>query len=158
MGGTEVVQSYLHRIGIKDIAIVHNEMIMQAKWDRQYDNWTTAKAANQSLQLFLENHNQLLSKKSHQFLLETLKGTKTGQKSIRGRLPKKTVVAHKTGMSGKNNQGLTGALNDIGIVFLSENSYFYISFLLSDSRETDETNQKLIAEITKLAWDHFKQD
>ncbi|EAY26257.1 class A beta-lactamase, subclass A2 [Microscilla marina] len=156
IGGTKVVESYVHKIGVKDIAIVHNEIVMQAKWKHQYENWTTANAANQVLQLFFENNDNLLSTKSYNFLLDVLKGTKTGKKSIRGLLPKDAVVAHKTGHSGKNKQGLTGAVNDIGIVFLPDNSYFYVSVLVSNSLESDATNQKIIADIAKLTWDYFK--
>lgn len=155
VGGPEVVQSYLHQIGIKDIAIVYNELLMQSDWSHQYQNWTTAHATNQLLQLFFENRSQLLSTENHQFLLDILKGTTTGKKSIRGLLPKDAVVAHKTGHSGKNEQGLTGALNDIGIVFLPNGSYFYLSILVSDSMEDNTTNQQLIAQISKLAWDYF---
>lgn len=156
VGGTDAVQSYLHTIGIEDIAIVHTEIAMQAEWENQYENWTTAKAANQILQLFFENTDNLLSTESHNFLLNVLKGTKTGRKSIRGLLPEETIVAHKTGHSGKNDSGLTGALNDIGIIFLPDNSFFYLSVLVSDSKESDETNQRIIAEIAKLTWDYFK--
>ncbi len=158
VGGTDVVQSYLHHIGIEDIAIVHTEMVMQSEWENQYENWTTAKAANQALQLFFENTNTLLSTESHTFLLNVLKSTKTGEKSIRGLLPKEAVIAHKTGHSGKNDNGVTGAVNDIGIVFLPDNSYFYLSILVSDSKESDDTNQKIIAEIAKLTWDYFKNE
>lgn len=157
VGGTEKVQSYLHKIGIKDIAIIHTEIVMQTEWEYQYKNWTTANASNQILQLFFENANTLLSTDSYNFLLETLKGTKTGRKSIRGFLPEETIVAHKTGHSGKNSKGLTGAVNDIGIVFLHDNSYFYLSILVSNSTEESEINQKIIAEIAKLAWDYFNK-
>jgi beta-lactamase class A len=156
VGGTDVVESYLHSIGIKDIAIAHTEIVMQAEWENQYENWTTAKAANQILQLFFENTDNLLSNESYNFLLNVLKGTKTGKKSIRGLLPKETIVAHKTGHSGKNDKGLTAALNNIGIVFLPDDSYFYLSVLVSDSKESDETNQRIIAEIAKLTWDYFQ--
>jgi beta-lactamase class A len=157
VGGTKKVQSYLHKIGIKDIAIIHTEIVMQAEWEHQYKNWTTANATNQILQLFFENANNLLSTDSYNFLLETLKGTKTGGKSIRGFLQKETIVAHKTGHSGKNSKGLTGAINDIGIIFLPDNSYFYLSILVSNSMEESETNQKVIAEIAKLTWDYFNK-
>lgn len=156
LGGTHVVQSYLHTIGVKDIAIVHNEIVMQAKWEHQYENWTTANAANQVLQLFFENTNQRFNTESYDFLLQVLKDTKTGKKSIRGLLPEETVVAHKTGHSGKNDAGLIGALNDIGIVFLPDNTYFYLSVLVSNSMENSATSQQIIAEIAKLTWDHFK--
>ncbi|MEM9830851.1 MAG: class A beta-lactamase, subclass A2 [Bacteroidota bacterium] len=155
IGGPKVVEAYLHQIGVEDIAIVHPEIMMQAQWERQYENWTTANAANQVLRLFYENEDNLLSTESHHFLLDVLKGTTTGKKRIRGLLPKETIVAHKTGSSGKNDQGLTGASNDIGIVFLPDNSHFFLSVLVSDSRESDETNERIIAEIAKLTWDYF---
>ncbi len=155
IGGPKVVETYLHELGIKDITIVHKEIDMQAKWERQYENWTTANASNQVLQLFFENNERLLSSESYQFLFGVLKATKTGGKSIRGLLPKESVVAHKTGYSGKNDDGLTGALNNIGIVFLPDNSHFYLSVFVSNSEESDETNQKIIAEIARLAWDYF---
>ncbi|MEP0461999.1 MAG: class A beta-lactamase, subclass A2 [Flavobacteriaceae bacterium] len=157
VGGPKVVQSYLHKIGIEHIAIVYKEIMMQAEWDRQYENWTTTNAANQMLQLFFENTNNLLSDESYHFLLKVMKDTKTGKKSIRGFLPEDVIVAHKTGSSGKNSKGLTGALNDIGIVFLPNNSYFYLSVLLSDSMEDKKANQKIIADIAKLAWDYFRE-
>ncbi|HAS47507.1 MAG TPA: class A beta-lactamase, subclass A2 [Microscillaceae bacterium] len=156
IGGPKIADAYMHKIGIKDIAIVYPEIVMQAKWHIQYENWTTPKAANQALQLFFENTNNLLTQKSHDFLLNVLKGTKTGKKRIRGLLPKETVVAHKTGYSGKNKKGITGALNNIGIVFLPDNTYFYISVFVSDSSESNATNQQIIAKIAKLAWDYFK--
>ena len=156
IGGPDALQSYLKKNGIRDISIVHTEIEMQAKWERQFENWTTAKAANQALQLFFENNPKILSPESHDFLLNVLIGTKTGKKSIRGLLPKETIIAHKTGHSGKNKKGVTGAVNDIGIVFLPDNSYFYLSILVSDSLESDQTNQRIIAEVAKLSWDYFK--
>ncbi len=158
IGGTKVVQSYLKSIGIHDIAIRHNEIVMQSEWKNQYDNWTTANAANQLLESFFENTNHFLSPKSHQFLLETLKETKTGKKSIRGLLPKNAIIAHKTGHSGKNEQGLTAAQNDIGIIFLPNGKHFYLSVFVGDSMESHETNQLIIAQIAKLAWDYFSNE
>lgn len=157
VGGTNAVESYLHSIGIRDIAVVHKEIVMQADWESQYDNWTTVTAANQALKLFFENKEGLWSQESHQFLLEVLKGTKTGTKRIRGLLPEETIVAHKTGYSGKNEEGLSGAVNNIGVVFLPTGTHFYISVFVSDSVERDETNQRMIAEIARLAWDHFNE-
>lgn len=157
VGGTKAVEAYMHKIGVKDIAIVYPEIIMQARWSTQYDNWTTAKAANQALALFFKNSRKLLSTQSYEFLLGVLKGTQTGKKSIRGFLPKETVVAHKTGYSGKNKKGVIGALNDIGIVFLPNGSHFYISVLVSNSSEGYAASQKIIADVAKLAWDYFNK-
>jgi len=157
LGGTVAVEAYLHEIGIKDIAMPHKEITMQAQWENQYENWTTTNAANQMLQLFHENQQPKLSKSSYDFLLKALKDTQTGKKRIRGMLPADAEVAHKTGTSGKNDAGLVAATNNIGIVFLPGGAYFYISVFVSNSTESGATNEKIIAEIAKLAWDFFAE-
>jgi len=155
VGGAKVVETYLHKVGITDIAVAYNEVTQQSKWELQYKNWTTAKSANKALRIFFEKSQQQLSHESHMFLWETMKSSWTGKNSIRGYLPKETVVAHKTGHSGKNNHGLTGAQNDIGIIFLPNGTYFYLSVLVSNSKEKSHVNQKIIADIAKLSWDYF---
>jgi len=156
IGGTKVVEKYLHEVGISDVAIEYNEATQQSEWEFQYKNWTTAKSANKALRVFFENSKQQLSLESHKFLWETMKSSWTGKNSIKGHLPKETVVAHKTGHSGKNDNGLTGAQNDIGIVFLPNGKHFYLSVLVSDSIEDSSVNEKIIADIAKLTWDYFE--
>jgi beta-lactamase class A/beta-lactamase class A VEB len=72
-------------------------------------------------------------------------------------LPKNTIIAHKTGHSGKNTNGLTGAQNDIGIFFLPNGTNFYLSILVSDSYEESSINKEIIAEIAKVCWDYFNE-
>jgi beta-lactamase class A/beta-lactamase class A VEB len=156
VGGTKVVEAYLHKQGIMDVAIEYDEITQQLVWDRMYDNWTTANAAIAVLKLFYENKENLLSQDSHQFLWDTMKSSGTGKDKIKGLLPEGTIVAHKTGSSGRNKLGLTGAENDIGIVFLPDGRHFYIGILVSNSTETREVNKKIIADISKIAWDYFK--
>ncbi|BDS11235.1 class A beta-lactamase, subclass A2 [Aureispira anguillae] len=158
IGGPKVVEQYLHQAGITDLAIKYDEVTQQSVWERQYENWTTAKAANKALKVFFDNANQQLSPESHHFLWEVMKGSKTGKNCIRGYLPEDVVVAHKTGHSGKNEQGLTGAQNDIGIIFLPDGRHFYLSVLVSNSNETPSVNKKIIADIAKLTWDYFNKN
>lgn len=158
VGGPKVVEEFLHQKGITDIAIEYDEITQQLKWERQYENWTTANASNAALKMFFENKNKLLSSESHSFLWNTMKGSATGWKTIKGNLPNGTLVAHKTGSSGKNKTGLTGAQNDIGIVFFPDGTYFYLSVFVSDSLEKRDVNKKIIADIAKLAWDYFKNN
>lgn len=84
-----------------------------------------------------------------------MRESQTGLKRLKGQLPQGTVVAHKTGSSGTNKAGLTAAVNDIGIVFLPNGKPFFISVLVTDSNENAETNEKIIADIAKVMWDHF---
>lgn len=154
VGGVSEIQNYFKAKGIADLAIVQNEEEMQKVWENQFKNWTTPLAANQLL-IDLNNY-KLLSKSSTDFMIKTLKSTSTCPNRIRGLLSEKAVVAHKTGSSGLNEEnGITAATNDIGIVYLPNGTYFYISFFVSNSKENLETNELLIASITKVTYDYF---
>ncbi|MBS1775699.1 MAG: class A beta-lactamase, subclass A2 [Bacteroidetes bacterium] len=155
IGGPEVVEKYCKDNGIKDISIKINEEQQQANWDLQFQNWTTPKGSNEILEKFYSNKNNLLSKKSYNFIWKVMKETETGQNRLKGQLPKRTIVAHKTGSSGTNKEGLTAAVNDIGIVFLPSGQYYFISVFVTKSTENAETNEKVIADISKATWDYF---
>ncbi|WP_051359763.1 class A beta-lactamase, subclass A2 [Adhaeribacter aquaticus] len=153
IGGTQFVNNYLHKLGIKEVSIQANEAEMHQAWDVQFQNWTTPKSTVDLLKLFQER--KILSAKSYDFLWQTMAETVSGKNRIKGQLPAGTVVAHKTGTSGTNDQGITAAINDIGLVTLPNGTHFAISVLVSNSKESTETNEKIIADITKLSWNYF---
>ncbi|WP_294281743.1 class A beta-lactamase, subclass A2 [uncultured Chryseobacterium sp.] len=155
IGGPEAVEKYCKDSGVKDISIKINEETQQANWDLQFLNWTTPKAGNEILELFYVNANKLLSKKSYDFIWKVMRETETGENRLRGQLPKTTVVAHKTGSSGANKEGLTAAVNDMGIVFLPNGKHYFITVFVTKSMENAETNEKIIADISKAAWDYL---
>ncbi|MFD2556682.1 class A beta-lactamase, subclass A2 [Sphingobacterium tabacisoli] len=156
VGTPTTVEEYIKKNGINDIQIRFNEEDMQSNWDNMFQNWTTPKAASETLKLFYENKNNLLSKSSYDFFWKTNKETTTGQNRIRGQLPTETIVAHKTGWSGTNKKtGITAAVNNIGIVFLPNGEYFIISVFVTDSKENMDTNEKIIADIAKATYDFY---
>ena len=155
IGGPQVVEEYFIKNNIKDVSIKINEEVQQANWDLQFENWTTPKAANEVLSKFYYNKTKLLSKKSYDFIWKTMKGTKTGKARLKGQLPKNAIVAHKTGTSGANKEGLTEAVNDIGVVFLPNGQHYFISVFVTKSTENNETNEKIISDISKVTWDYF---
>jgi len=155
IGGPEVVEEYFIKNKIKDVSIKINEEEQQADWNLQFQNWTTPAAANETLAKFFYNKKKLLSEKSYDFIWQLMRETETGPQRIKGILPENTIVAHKTGSSGANKEGLTAAVNDIGIVFLPDGKHFFISVFVTDSKENAETNEKIIADISKAAWDYF---
>jgi beta-lactamase class A/beta-lactamase class A VEB len=155
IGGPKVVQDYFVKNNLKDISIKVNEEEQQANWELQFQNWTTPKAANETLAFFYYNKKKALSKKSYNFIWKIMKETETGENRLKGQLPKGTIVAHKTGSSGANKDGLTAAVNDIGIVFLPNGKHFFISVFVTNSTENADTNEKLIADISKVTWDYF---
>jgi beta-lactamase class A len=157
IGGPQAVEDYFVKNNYKNISIKINEELMQNNWDLQFQNWTTPKTANEILISFYSNNRGLLSTKNHDFIWTVMKQTETGKDRLRGQLPEGTVVAHKTGWSGTNQAGITAAVNDIGIIFLPDGRYFFISVFVTNSKEDLAMNEKLIADIAKMAWDYFER-
>ena len=156
LGEPQDVERYFSRLGFVDFEVKINEETMQSNWDMQFLNWTTPEEANRILAAFYENKSRLLSKESYDVIWNIMKGTKTGKNRLRGQLPDGTVVAHKTGWSGTHKTtGITAAVNNIGIVFLPNGEHFYISVFVTDSKEDFKTNEKIISDIAKAAWDYF---
>lgn len=156
IGTPKTVEDYIKKSGVDDIQITFNEEEMQARWENMFKNWTTPKAASETLKLFYENKSNLLSKSSYDFFWKTNKETTTGKNRIKGQLPEGTIVAHKTGWSGTNKEtGITAAVNNIGIVFLPNREYFIISVFVSESKESFDTNEKIIADIAKATYDFY---
>ena len=155
IGGPKIVEDYFVKNHIKDVSIKVNEEQQQADWDLQFENWTTPKAANETLVKFYNNKKKILSQKSYDFIWKTMRETETGVNRLKGQLPKGTIVAHKTGSSGVNKDGLTAAVNDIVIIFMPNGKYFFISDFVTDSKENADTNEKIIADIAKETWNYF---
>ncbi|EDM37279.1 beta-lactamase [Pedobacter sp. BAL39] len=153
LGGPKLVNNYIHKLGIEDVSIQATEEQMHQSYPVQFSNWSTPKAATDLLLLFYQQNT--LSKQSFNFLWETMLSTTTGKKQLRGQLPLNTPVAHKTGNSGTNDKGITAALNDIGIITLPDGTHILISVFVSNSKENSETNESIISDIAKTAWDYF---
>ena len=155
IGGPKVVHDFLISKGAKDTQIVYNEEVMQSAWKNQYENYTTMKSATKLLKDFYKG--KILSKKSTEFLLAVMYRTSTGLNKIVEQLPKSAKVAHKTGSSGKNNAGLTGAENDIAIITLPNGKTYAIAIFVSDSMETWEVNCKMISDISKVVFENLEK-
>lgn len=153
IGGPEAVTSFLKSKGLTGFAIVYDEAEMHQNYENQFANWSTPESATYLLRLF--NENKLILPESTEYLRQIMRETSTGMKRIKGMLPEGTVVAHKTGSSGRDENGIATATNDIGIVWLPDGRFFYISVFVADSKETDEMNERIIADLSKAAYDYF---
>ena len=153
IGGTKIVENYIHRLGVKDIAIAATEEEMAQKWSVQYTNWNKPEAMTELLEKF--DAGKILSKSSGDFLMKIMVETSTGTHRIKGLLPDGTIVAHKTGTSGTNEKGVTGATNDVGIVTLPNGKHFAIVVYVSDSTADEQTRDRIIAETTKVIYDSY---
>jgi len=154
LGGPTIVNTFFESIKLNDISIHATEKEMHADWNVQFTNWTTPNSAASVLKAF--NDKKLLTGTSNNFLMKTMIATSTGKNRIKGQLPESTVVVHKTGTSFTNAEGVTAAVNDIGIVTLPNGKHFIICIFVSNSYENEATNEKMISEISKSTYDYFK--
>lgn len=154
LGGTAPVEQYIKNLGIQQIAITKTEQEMSEDFDNQYSNWTTPYAAVQLLEIFLQQ--ELFASNYKIFLSDALIQTSTGKDKIKGLLPSGTIVGHKTGMSSRNSNGVKAGDNDLGFIKLPNNKNLSIAVFIVNSTEDDTTNAKIIAQISKAAYDYFK--
>ncbi|MDB5152095.1 MAG: bla [Mucilaginibacter sp.] len=153
LGGPEVVENYIQSLGINGINIVASESDMAKAWEVQYTNWCKPADVVHLLDIFYQG--KALSKTSNDFLSKIMTETSTGPNRIKGLLPKDAVVAHKTGSSGTNDDGLTPAANDIGIITLPNGKHLAIAVMVCNSKADEATRDGVIAQIAKAAWDTY---
>ncbi|WP_417429509.1 class A beta-lactamase, subclass A2 [Halpernia sp.] len=156
IGGTKTVQDFMNSKGVKDFQIKFNEEEMHQDWNAQYENYSSTDSIVKLLKEFYDN--KIISKSSTDFLMKIMIETTTGKNKLKGSLPKNTLLAHKTGSSGKNDLGLTGAENDMGIVTLPNGNHYAICVFVSNSTEDQKTNEEIIAEISKLTFDYLNKN
>ncbi|MGZ3750879.1 MAG: class A beta-lactamase, partial [Mucilaginibacter sp.] len=151
LGGPETVENYIRSLGINGINIVASEGDMAKAWEVQYTNWCKPADVVHLLDIFYEG--KALSKSSNEFLWKIMTETSTGPHRIKGLLPQGAIVAHKTGTSGTNDEGLTPATNDVGIITLPNGKHLAIAVLVCNSKADETTRDGVIAQIAKAAWD-----
>ncbi|MEZ5308578.1 MAG: class A beta-lactamase, subclass A2 [Pyrinomonadaceae bacterium] len=156
LGGPSEIDGYLRKNGFKGFEIKLNEETQQAEWDLQFQNWTTPNTSSEILKAFYDNGKAQLSKESYAFLWKVLRETSTGAGRLKGKLPKDTVVAHKTGTSGKHKTtGEVAAVNDIGVIFLPDGRHVFVSVYVTESMLDYDGSEAIIADIGKLVWDFY---
>lgn len=152
VGGTKVVQKFINQQGIRDFVIKVNENQMRS-WKNLYVNTTTPLATTDLLEKFFKG--KILKENSTKYLYQIMVETSRGLTWMKAGLPQNTELAHRTGISGTNDDNLRVAMNDIGIVKLPNGKHFILSVYLKNIKEKQEDTEKIIADITKATWDYF---
>lgn len=172
-GGAGEIQAYLTQIGIRDMKVVNTEKEIGRDWGTQYQNWATPWGSFDLLRLLCAKSSEGGSatdcsalvpidgptqhfEEMQRFLYE-MANSAPGAKRLRGLLPKGTVVAHKTGTGGTQN-GVTGATNDIGIIYLPNRRHLAIAVFVSDSPADEKTREAVIAKVAKACWDRWNKN
>jgi len=150
-GGPAVVEAYIHSLGITDIGVGTDYWHLTPETYQK--NWITPIAAVTLLNKFKTG--KILSDSSTAKLWKAMVEAPNGKNRIPGALPAGTTVGHKTGTSGRDTANVTTAFNDIGIIQLPNGKHLAVAVFISNSSMSDDDNAKTIADISKMAWDHY---
>lgn len=153
LGGPSQITAYVRQLGIKPFVVEVSEAQMGAVWANQYRNWSYPSA---QLDLLAQVYRQTaLSKASSAWLWQLLLDTSVGPKRLKGLLPAGTPVAHRTGTSATNAQGLSPALNDVGIMVLPNGQHVALAVFVTDSYADTAARELVIATIAKAVYNEF---
>lgn len=155
IGGTGYVQKFLEGKNIKHFQIKNDEAKMHENSKYLCENYTTTKSLSSLYKDFYLR--KILTKKSTDYLYNILLNTTTGANKLKEQLPK-GIVAHKTGSSGTDETGFTIADNDSGIVTLPNGKHYAITVFVTDSKENETTNPKIISDISKTVFNFLNNN
>lgn len=151
IGGVNVVDEYIHSLGINDVSITTTEDEMHQDMDDCYKNWTTPMEAANLLELFMTQDS--MKNEYTNFLKHIMIECETGKDRLPAPLPESEVkIGHKTGTSDKNDRGEYIGINDIGFVILPDGSRYVVAVFVKDSKENMETNAKIISDISAAVY------
>ncbi|PWN61145.1 class A beta-lactamase, subclass A2 [Chryseobacterium viscerum] len=154
IGGTEVVQKFINQQGIKDFTIKLNEQEMSS-FDKCYINTTTPLATTELLEKFYKG--KILKKETTKYLYQVMVETSRGLTWMKAGLPIGTELAHRTGISGRNENNLRAAMNDVGIIKLPNGKHVILSVYLKNINEEMADTEKIIADISRVVWEYYTQ-
>ena len=116
-------------------------------FDKDPRDTTTPEAMAMLLQKIWRK--EAVSAQSTQLLLDIMTRSTTGALRIKGLLPPRVEVAHKTGTIG-------GTTNDVGIITLPDNAGHVVTVvLIKESAVPTETRERAIAQVARSIYDYF---
>ncbi|WP_278379995.1 class A beta-lactamase, subclass A2 [Chryseobacterium arthrosphaerae] len=152
IGGTAAVQKFINRQGIKDFTIKVNEQQMSS-FDKFYLNTTTPLATTELLEKFYNG--KVLKKETTKYLYQIMVETSRGLTWMKAGLPEGTELAHRTGISDRNEDNVRAAMNDVGIVKLPDGKHYILSVYLKNINEEMADTEKIIADISRTVWEYY---
>lgn len=153
-GGIDKVDSCIKSLGITDLNLTETEADMHEDIRNGYLNWSTPMSV---VRLFEKIYSgEILSPEHSAFLERILLECSSGQDKLKAGLPGDVPVAHKTGHSDRLPDGTMIGDADAGAIYMPDDRKCYVSVLIMDSKETDEVNAGVMAEIAGIVYRYFK--
>jgi beta-lactamase class A len=145
VGGPAVVTERMRSLGFQNIDI-HSTV---REFAARRENPNTGTASDLATLLARLQQGEVLQQPQRALLLGLMARATTGEKRLRGDLPRGTPVADKTGTGEAG-----AATNDVGIITLPQGSgHLAMAVLVSGSKLPVEAQEKLIAELARAAYD-----
>ncbi|MDY3352384.1 RASA family extended-spectrum class A beta-lactamase [Riemerella anatipestifer] len=152
IGGTNAVEKF---IDDKNFVIKNNEDEMHKDWNSQFINKSTPNSFTKLLKNFSEG--RILNSENTKWLYGSMVNSKTGVKRLKGKLPN-VKIAQRAGTSFTNDDGITGAINNVGIMQLPNNQKIYITVFIQNTSEEFKKGEEIIADIAKTAYEFYTKE
>ncbi len=148
-GGINAIDRFIKSQGIKNAGLTATEHDMQKNIQLSYNNWSTPLAMVQLLKRVYDGN--ILSTEHFAFLEECMLAS-VGNSKLKAGLPAGIKIAHKTGHSKRLPSGTLIADTDAGVVYMPDGEKCYIAVFIKDSREPDNVNADIIADIMSAVY------
>jgi beta-lactamase class A len=143
VGGANAVTERMRALGLENIDIHFTVREFVAR----KQNPNTGTASDLARLLALLQKGEVLAAPQLSLLLDMMRRATTGERRLRGDLPRGTPVADKTG-TGETTT------NDVGLITLPRGrGHLAMAVFLNGSKLKTEAQEKLIAELAKAAYD-----
>lgn len=88
----------------------------------------------------------LLSERSTELMISTMRASRTGPQRLRGGVPSGWQFGHKTG-TGQNLNGMVAGYNDVGIVTTPDGANYAVAVLIGNTRVGVRERQRLMQAV-----------
>ncbi len=111
------------------------------------EDQSSPRAMNTLLELIFKK--EILDEESCDFILNVMLKCQTGERRLKGDLPRYVRIAHKTGTIG-------GTVNNAGIIYLPDDlGHVAVTVFSKDTEEPTEDVEDAIAQIARFVYDYF---
>jgi beta-lactamase class A len=119
----------------------------QAKFSQVIKDQSSPNDMNSLLELIFKK--EILDEESCDFIVNMMLKCQTGERRLRGDLPRYVRIAHKTGTIG-------GTVNNAGIIYLPDDlGHVAITVFTKDTEGDTEDIEDVIAQIARFVYDYF---
>ncbi len=148
---TEECRTTLCDMGLRHFDITATEEEMRQSPQTCHANWSTPLSAATLLDIFLRR--QADGDPRFTFIADCMTSATTGNARLKRPFLNTAIrIGDKTGTGGRNERGELLAVNDIGFVTLPDGRHYTIAVFISNSRETPEATEEVIAALSEKVY------